>query len=49
MSARPQYAVPEGWPQYRAGIDRALDRGWLTRHESGTYVRFTEAGAALFA
>jgi hypothetical protein len=24
-------------------------KGWLTRHESGTYVRFTEAGAAMFA
>jgi hypothetical protein len=35
--------------EYRAGLDRALARGWLTRHESGTYVRFTEAGAALFA
>ena len=35
--------------EYRAGIDRALARGWLTRHESGTYVKFTEAGAALFA
>ena len=35
--------------EYRAGIDRALVKGWLIRHESGTYVRFTEAGAALFA
>jgi hypothetical protein len=31
------------------GLDRALVGGWLTRHESGTYVKFTEAGAALFA
>ena len=35
--------------EYRAGIDRALAKGWLIRHESGTYVKFTEAGAALFA
>jgi hypothetical protein len=35
--------------EYRAGIDRALVKGWLIRHESGTYVKFTEAGAALFA
>jgi hypothetical protein len=35
--------------EFRAGIDRAVAKGWLTRHESGTYVRFTEAGAALFA
>jgi hypothetical protein len=24
-------------------------KGWLELHESGTYVRFSEAGAALFA
>jgi len=35
--------------EYRAGIDRALAKGWLIRHESGTYVKFTETGAALFA
>jgi hypothetical protein len=47
-----QRAVPEGCgsaAEYRAGIDRAFAKGWLIRHESGTYVRFTEAGAALFA
>jgi hypothetical protein len=26
-----------------------IERGWLTMHESGTYVRFTPAGADLFA
>jgi hypothetical protein len=36
-------------PEGRAGNDRALANGWLTRHESGAYLRFTEAGAALFA
>ena len=35
--------------EYKAGIDLAIARGWLILHESGTYVRFTDAGAALFA
>jgi hypothetical protein len=35
--------------EFRAGLDRAIAKGWLVRHESGTYVRFTESGAALFA
>ena len=35
--------------EYKAGLHRAIERGWLVRHESGTYVKFTEAGAALFA
>ena len=35
--------------EYRAGLDRTIAKGWLIRHESGTYVTFTEAGAALFA
>jgi len=34
---------------FRAGIARAIAQGWLWRHESGTYLKFTEAGAALFA
>jgi hypothetical protein len=34
--------------QFRAGIERAIALGWLWRHESGTYVRFTDSGAALF-
>jgi hypothetical protein len=33
---------------FRAGIERAIANGWLWRHESGTYVEFTDAGAALF-
>jgi hypothetical protein len=32
-----------------AGLALAIERGWLTLHESGTYVKFTEAGADLFA
>ena len=35
--------------EYRAGMDRAVAKGWLVRHESGTYVKFTPAGADLFA
>jgi hypothetical protein len=35
--------------EYKAGLDLALAKGWLEMHESGTYVRFTEAGAALSA
>lgn len=33
----------------RAGIARAISLGWLWQHECGTYVKFTESGAALFA
>jgi hypothetical protein len=35
--------------EYRAGIKRAIDNGWLIRHESGVYVKFTQAGADMFA
>jgi hypothetical protein len=35
--------------QFHAGIECAIALGWLWRHESGTYVRFTDSGAALFA
>jgi hypothetical protein len=35
--------------EYKAGLEHAITKGWLVLHESGTYVRFTEAGAALFA
>lgn len=35
--------------EYRAGIERAIGNGWLTRHESGVYVKFTQAGADMFA
>jgi len=27
--------------QFRAAIERAVAFGWIWRHESGTYVRFT--------
>jgi hypothetical protein len=35
--------------EYRAGIEHAISKGWLWRHESGVYVKFTPAGAELFA
>jgi hypothetical protein len=31
------------------GRDLAIERGLLQLHESGTYVRFTQAGAELWA
>jgi hypothetical protein len=35
--------------EYKAGLDLAIARGWLWKHESGTYVKLTPAGADLFA
>jgi hypothetical protein len=35
--------------EYKAGLEPAIARGWLVLHESGTYVKFTQAGAELFA
>ena len=35
--------------EYWAGLQRAIEKGWLKLHESGTYVKFTQAGADLFA
>jgi hypothetical protein len=34
--------------EYTGGL-KAIERGWLAVHESGTYVKFTQAGADLFA
>ena len=28
-----------------AGLKLAIERGWLVLHDSGTFVRFTQAGA----
>ena len=40
----------KGTPQeYGAGLNLAIERGWLQMHESGTYVKFTQADAELFA
>jgi hypothetical protein len=39
----------KGTPEeYKAGLDLAIERGWLVLHESGTFVRFTQSGADLF-
>jgi hypothetical protein len=35
--------------EYSAGLQVAIERDWLQLHESGTYVKFTQAGAELFA
>lgn len=35
--------------EYKAGLDLAIERGWLVLHESGTFVKFTPAGADVFA
>ncbi len=35
--------------EYSAGLAVAIERGWLTMHESGTFVRLSQAGADLFA
>jgi len=35
--------------EYKAGLDLAIGRGWLWLHESGAYVKFTQAGAEPFA
>jgi hypothetical protein len=35
--------------EYWAGLQRAIEKGWLVLHESGTFVTFTPAGADLFA
>ena len=34
--------------KFGAGVERAIALGWLWRHESGTYLKFTDSGAALF-
>ena len=35
--------------EYMVGLERAIAKGWLWLDESGTYVKLTEAGAALLA
>jgi hypothetical protein len=35
--------------QFRAALARAITLGWLLRHDSGAYVKYTPAGAELFA
>jgi hypothetical protein len=35
--------------EYSAALRLAIERGLLWKHESGTYVKFTQAGAEMFA
>ena len=35
--------------EYGAALNYTILQGWLWKHESGTFVRFTAAGAELFA
>jgi hypothetical protein len=35
--------------EHKAGLDLAIANGWLLKHEGGTYVKLTQAGADLFA
>jgi hypothetical protein len=35
--------------EYGAALNYAILQGWLWKHESGTFVRFTATGAELFA
>ena len=46
-----QFLFKEGGTpeEYSAGLKLAIDQGWLLKHESGTYVKFTPAGAEMFA
>ena len=46
-----QFLFKEGGTpeEYGAGRAFAVANGWLWKHESGTYVKFTPAGAEVFA
>ena len=47
---RPFLFREKGTPdEYKAGLDLAIERGWLELDRSGTFVRFTQGGADLFA
>jgi hypothetical protein len=35
--------------EYSAGSNLAIERGLLWKHESGTFIRFTQAGTEMFA
>jgi hypothetical protein len=35
--------------EYKAGLDTAIAKGCVTIHRSGVYVKFSQAGAELFA
>jgi hypothetical protein len=35
--------------EYKAGLELAIERGYLNLHESGTFIKMTDKGAQLFA
>ena len=35
--------------EYVAGLEYAIAKGWLWKHESGVYVKFTQEGADIFS
>ena len=40
----------EGTPaEYKAGLDLAIERGWLEMHDGGTFLKLTQGGADLLA
>jgi hypothetical protein len=43
------YKARGGVAEYKAGLEKAIAHGWLWQHESGTYVKLTQAGAELLA
>ena len=49
ISGRFLYQLKGTPAEYKAGLDRAISNGWLWLHDSGTYVKFTESGAIMFA
>jgi hypothetical protein len=46
-----QFLFKEGGTpeEYKAGLACAIAKGWLWKHESGTYVKFAPVGAEMFA
>ncbi|WP_407174448.1 hypothetical protein [Bradyrhizobium sp. STM 3562] len=42
------YQLEDTPAECNAGLDLCVAKGWLWLHESGSYVKFTEAGAAPF-
>ena len=44
-----RYIFPAQWLYGLCRALLAIERGWLWMHESRTYVKFTQAGAELFA
>jgi hypothetical protein len=43
----PFLAVGGSPAEYMAGLDLAIAQGWLWRHDSGMYLKFTQTGARI--